>query len=218
LSSCQYDCLIQCEVCDKLFPKRYNYANVIDADGYDDIAYGVEEGFCNRITCPHCGIEFTLENPLMVFSWQYKTYATAGFIEIDGLDFYKTANLQFALNLSGAKDVNLRKTDYAIEACEKIHIAKHGLDDVKTELFKLAIFPEYADMKSDEETIIFDRIQDGNLIFSHRHFTDSIITKFYVPFSQYESFECNIPSAPKAKWIKIDKEYILNYPEGKNES
>jgi len=215
LSSCQYDCLIQCEVCDKLFPKRYNYANVIDADGYDDLAYGVEEGLCNRITCPYCGIEFTLENPMLVYSWQYKTYATAGFPEFDGLDLYSTANLKNALRISGAQDINLRKTDYAIEACEKIHIAKYGLCDVKTEFFKIINFPDYVNMKSDEETIVFDKISNENLIFSHRHFTDTVITRYTIPFSEYSSLVCKIPSAPKATWIKINKEYILNHPEGK---
>ena len=103
-------------------------------------------------------------------------YATAGFNNYDGIDYFKASNLENALKIANAKDVNLRKTDYAIEACEKIHIAKHGLCDVKTELFKLRYFPDYEKMKIEDETIIFDRIKDANLIFSHRHFTDTVIT------------------------------------------
>lgn len=211
----RYDCLIQCEVCNKLFPKRYDYTSIIDADGYDNVAYGVEEGLCNRITCPHCGIEFTLENPLLVCSWQYKTYATAAFPEFDGLDLYKTANLENALRISDARDVNLRITDYAIEACEKIHIAKYGLCDVKIEYLKIIQFPDYVKMKSDEETIVFDKMHNNKLIFSHRHFTDTVITRYEIPFSEYVSQDCKIPSAPKAEWIKINKEFILNQSEGK---
>lgn len=209
--TCPHDYLIQCEICDKLFPMRPVFNEIIDADGFDDIAQGVDDGLCNRITCSYCGGEFTFENPIMIYSWLHKTYVTAAFPD----DYFRVSNIENALRIADAKDVTLRKTDYAIEATEKIHIAKYKLSDIKTEHFKVVRFPEYKNMKNDEEVIIFDKLENGNLFFSHRHFTDKIITKFIIPLSEYEAFESNLPEVPKGKWFKIDKHWVLKHMEDK---
>ena len=184
---------------------------MIDADGYDSFADGVRSGLCNRVKCPYCGSEFTIENPILIYSWQYKMYVTAAFYE----DFYPVNDFANALRIAGAEDITLRKTDYAVEATEKIHIVNYGLCDIKTEFFKVFKFPDYINMRNDEETIIFDRIENDNLIFSHRHFTDEIINTSAIPVSEYESFECEIPHVPKGKWFKIDKNWVLKHLEDK---
>ena len=55
------------------------------------------------------------------------------------------------------------------------------------------------------------------MIFTHRHFTDSVISKFFVPLDEYNNFEFEIPDIPKGTWIKIDKNWILKNTEAKNE-
>lgn len=213
VTSKEHDCLIQCEVCYKLFPTPDIYHKVIDADGFDYAAKGIEEGLCNRIVCPHCHIEFTVENPLLIYSWQYKIYAASYLNNM----IFDAANLENALRISGARDVTLRKTDFALEAAEKINIARFKLNDIKIEKFKTIKFPQYISMKSNVETIVFDKIENDFMIFTHRHFTDSIISKFSVSLSEYNDFKLELPYVPNGTWVKIDKNWISKNTEAKNE-
>lgn len=213
VTSKEHDCVIQCEVCYKIFSTPDIYNRIIDADGFDYAAKGIEEGLCNRAACPHCHIEFTVENPLLIYSWKHKVYAASYLCNM----IFDAANLENALKISGASDVTLRKTNFALEAAEKINIARFELNDIKIEKFKTIKFPQYISMKSNVETIVFDRIENDFMIFTHRHFTDSVISNFFVPLDEYNNFEFEIPDVPKGTWIKIDKNWILKNTEAKNE-
>lgn len=203
------DYMIQCEVCEKLFPMSVDFEEIIDADEYTDIAKGVEDGLINRINCRLCGSEFTFENPILIYSWSAKMYVTANFPE----NAYSVKSLENILRISGAQDISLRKTQYAIEACEKIHISKSGLCDAKVELFKLLKFPDYKDMDIIEETIIFDRIENDQLVFSHRNFTDEILNVYRFSAFEYETLKHNLPEIPNGIWYQIDKYWVIKHTE-----
>jgi hypothetical protein len=193
-------------VCYKRFPKFITLTDCIDADFEDD-------ELPNRVICPYCKSEFNCEIPLILYSWKYKTYVAAACPD----DFFSSHDLRNALRISGANNITLRKTDYAIEAYEKIHIAKYNLNDAKVEVFKLTYIPEYKDMKNDEETILFERTENDIMIFSHCYFTGEILKEYKIPLSKYENLNFDIPDIPNGKWFKIDKAWALKLLEVKNE-
>lgn len=203
------DNYIICEECYKVFFSYARIACIIDADSYDSYSQSVKTGLINRIVCSACKSEFTFETPLLIYSLRHRIAVVAAFSE----DPPYNSRLPFAFKAAGAGNINLRIAPYASSAAEKIRIVSNGLDDIKTELFKVNEFACYKDMDESDEYITFERTENNNLIFTHRDFKDIVLKEFSIPIKKYNDFNPVLPDVPAGKWFKADKEWAVNYME-----
>lgn len=201
-------CGITCEndSCKRHFYKYIFFASIIDIDRGDEPADAVMNGGAvNRVKCPFCGCEFTYETPLMIFSQKYKIYTASTFDE----QFIYTSAFENALRIAGETDLRLRLTQFAFEAAEKIRLAAFGLSDAKAEMFKLVRFENYKDMDTAYEYIVFDKLTDNTLIFTHRDYTDKILEVYEISYDEYKRFSPDVSGVRNACWLEIDKQWSI---------
>lgn len=201
------DIQILCENCFKYFVSYTIIHTNIDADSRDDISKNAYTGIINRIRCPYCGTEFTYEIPLFVHSYLDKFIIASMYDDT----YVNVASFPTAVKIAGISDWRFRRTEFTMDCSEKIRIFKSGLDDGKIELIKLKLFPEYANMKLDDEYITFDKSDGEYLFFSHRDFTDRILNEHKVLKSEYSLIrDTNIPCG---NWVTIDREWAKKFME-----
>lgn len=202
--------LCENDKCKRVFYKYVCINDTINIDEHGDLSEAVlKNGLINRVTCPFCQCNFTVEMPLLIFSQQYKIYAAAALDH----DMIHTSNFQNALRIAGAQDLKLRITKYAFEASEKVRLAALGIDDAALEMFKLVKFPQYRDMRIENEYIVFDSITNGIMKFVHCDYTDKILNSYEVPVSEFNLFSAGKPGAETGKWLSIDKDWAANHLE-----
>ncbi len=205
---------ITCEndKCKKHFYDYIFLKSIINFDeGGKDAKAILNGGTINRVTCPYCKCNFTYETPLLLFSQNHKIYAASTFDD----DFIYTSNCENALKIAKSDDLNLRITDYAFEAAEKIRLAYFGIDDAKIEIFKLITFPKCKDMDKAFEYMVFDRVENDFLIFSHRDYTDKILKSFEILKSDFEKFDFDFKPPITGKWAKTDNKWAIKQLEDK---
>lgn len=212
LSSYENAFMAICQKCDKTFDIKFTVINSINVDFKGTQRQKLLNNNINRITCPHCGCDFTYERPFVAYSFENEFAILTDFKFHGGKLYFGRKNL---FDLFKYCNMKFRVVNYMCEVSEKYRIFNIGLDDYKIEYLKFKLFDaEYFNDKPNE-ILLFDKFTDDNITFNLYSDTDEILQTFNVPFEEYNKI--NIKFNPQyylndqCIWHKIDTNYIKEH-------
>ena len=206
-----YECAIEaiCEKCEKTFRINMTIFNSLNLDFSSSYSDNLLNNKLNRVTCPHCNVEFTYERPFIAYSMNNKFAIMADFHCTNTVSSFGRKYIFDLFKIDGMK---FRIVNYLCEVSEKVRIFNAKLDDIKVEQLKVKHFGnEYFNDKSNK-ILLFKEICDNELVFHLYNDLDEVLDTFKIPYSEYEKcdygFKCDYETNGFINWYKIDDIYI----------